>query len=243
MLNLVKAEWAKAFAGRALFYTAGVGIGLSILTTFGYVQEGVKNNADAASITGAVVRTWMALYLFAAIATAIVVTREFTTRTMSRTVLLSGTRGRVFVAKAIVSALLGVVFGLIAVAFGTAMCWVAMPAFDLQPQWDREVTLTAIGVFACSVIASLWGAFLGWIVRNQVASVLTLLVLTLLIEPAIQRIVPDVSAYLFTIALSSLYRDGKPELLSAPLATVVALAWVLVAGLVAGRTLRTRDIT
>jgi ABC-2 type transport system permease protein len=54
--------------------------------------------------------------------------------------------------------------------------------------------------------------------------------------------VPAVGRFTMTIAMSAVYRDGKPELLPIPAASLVIAAWLAVAGLLAFQLVRTRDV-
>lgn len=98
-------------------------------------------------------------------------------------------------------------------------------------------------MFACNVLAAPWGVFIGWIVRHQIGAVGALMALTLLLDPALQRLVPDVAKYLLTIAMSSVYRDVHTDLFSPGTALLVIAGWLGVAGLAAHRLFRSRDIT
>lgn len=62
------------------------------------------------------------------------------------------------------------------------------------------------------------------------------------VEPAIQRLVPDVAQFLFTIALSSVYRDGKPDLLPVGAALGVCAVWIAGLGLAARTSFFRRDV-
>ena len=108
--------------------------------------------------------------------------------------------------------------------------------------WTQEATWTLLGVVASIVLATLWGQALGWIIRTQTAAVLVVVLLVAVLEPAVQHLAPSASKFLFTVALSSLYRDNKPELLDVWPATVVALAWLVALTLGAHHALRARDV-
>jgi hypothetical protein len=101
--------------------------------------------------------------------------------------------------------------------------------------------MTLLGVFLVSALGAPWGVLLGWIIRSQVAAVATLLGLTLIVDEALLRVLPAVGKFTMTIAMSSVYRDGKPELLSIPVALAVITGWLAVAGFAARKLFLTRD--
>lgn len=248
MRNLLVAEWTKATTGRVL---PGLALGAALLsstTAYGYAAMAdpdvePKSPIDLASITGEVVRSWMMVFLFAAIFGAVFVTREYSARTIGRSVLLSAGRGRLLTAKVTVATTVGVLFGLLAVVLGLISAPILLNLVGAHSEFTRDAWLTAAGVFVCCVAASAWGALLGWIIRNQAAAITTVIVLTLLVDPAVQQVVPEASSYLLTIALSALYRDGKPELLDIPWALLVVLGWLAAAFLLARWRLLTHDVS
>ncbi|MFI5765326.1 MULTISPECIES: ABC transporter permease [unclassified Streptomyces] len=245
MRNLIAGETRKALTGRAWWALPLAGAWLCLITTFGYVSGGEKAIADGSTSLAVgqdVARSWMMMFLLAAVFGAVHVTRDYASGTMVRSALLAGSRSRLFGAKLAVSTAAGAVFGLIAAALGAVSVYLGPLPFGLEAAADGETALILVGVFACCTLAAPWGALIGWIVRNQTGAVATLIGLTLLVDPGLQRLVPEVSKYLLTIAMSSVYRDVKPDLLSLPWAYAVIAAW-LAAAFVAGRHLvRTRDI-
>jgi ABC-2 type transport system permease protein len=245
MTDLIISDAMKAVTGRLLPGLALGGILLSGTAAYGYAvaasPDAATGPADLGTVSGQVVRAWMMMFLFAALFGAIHVTREYSAGTIGRSVLVAG-RTRFLAVKTTTSAAVGALFGLVAVTLGLASAQGFLPLVGAHPVWTRDVWLTAAGVFACCVAAGVWGAALGWIIRHQVGAVSVVVFLTLVVEPALQRIVPDVSAYLLTIAMSALYLDGKPELLSVPLALTVVVGWLAAAWLLARRQLLARDI-
>ncbi|GHC51257.1 ABC transporter permease [Streptomyces cinnamoneus] len=247
MRDLLPAEWMKAWAGRTWLICAASGSFMSLLASLGYASDTDKKiteqHMDLATITNDSVRAWMMTFLFASLFGAIFVVREYTAGTIGRSVLLSGTRTRLFAAKALVGTAMGALSGLLAVALAFAATYGALASNGHNPEITRETWLIAAGIFVCNVLAGPWGVLFGWIIRHQVGAVTTLLALTLIVDPALQRLVPDVGKFLMTIAMSSVYRDGKPELLSEPIAFLVIAGWLAAAWFGARKLFLTRDIT
>ena len=180
-----------------------------------------------ALIDADVVRAWMMTFLFSGIFAALYIAREFDSRVINRTVLLTGTRQRVLSTKLLVVAMFGVLFAVLA-AVGAVASALILPGFlGVDIAWSEEATWTLLGVMTCCVLAALWGAGIALCVRHQIVAILIVVGFCLLIDPGVQRIWPEAANGLFTIALSSLYLDPKPDLLAVPLATLVAAAWVI----------------
>ncbi|MGW7415703.1 ABC transporter permease [Streptomyces sp. NPDC054863] len=243
--NVVRGEVRKALTGRQWWILPLAGTFLCLLSTFGFASEGHKAivaGGSAAEVTNNIARAWMMMFLFSSLFGAILVSREYGSGTVGRSVLLAGSRGRLLAAKTAVATLAGTAFGLLALALGALSCAAAGTAYGDAPAFTGETWLILLGCLACSVLAAPWGALLGWIVRHQVASVALIITLTLVVDTGIQALAPEFAKYLLTIAMSSVYRDVKPDLLSVPLAFAVIAAWLAAAYYAAHRLVRTRDI-
>lgn len=221
-------ELLKLRTGRTWWLLLLGGVAMCAVTSIGFAGE-----AGAATVTGgpsahtaAVARTWMMLLLFAALLGASVVTREYAAGTLARTVLTTGSRGRVFLAKLVIGTGAGLAFGLVG-AIGAVVSPAAVMHDPRYPvEWSAEATWTTVGIVASCVLAAAWGVAVGWIVRSATGAALAVVVVVLLVDPGLQRLVPQAASYLFTIALSSIYLDDKPSLLGVPAAVAVALCWI-----------------
>lgn len=246
MRDVLRAEWMKAWTGKAWWVLPAIAVPWILLVCFGTTTEAEEAIAaglvDPAAFTTELVKQWFQMLLFTALLGAVLVSREFHTRTIGRSVLLSGGRGRLFAAKLVVGTLVGAGYAALATGLAAPTAWFFLTTSGLPLTWTRETTLTLAGVFAVGVLGAPWGVLLGWIVRSQVGAVSLVLGLTLLVEPGLQRIFPELSSATFSIALSAIYRDGKPELLPVPWAFVAVAAWLLIAGLLGRHLLVTRDI-
>lgn len=118
MREALLGEWTKAWTGRAWAVLTSIAVFMSLLTSFGYATEGDKSigtgHTGIAAVTDDVVRSWMMTFLFASLFGALLVTREYSSGSISRAVLLTG-RGRLFTAKLVIGAAVGVLSGLLAV--------------------------------------------------------------------------------------------------------------------------------
>ena len=245
MTTIVTIELRKFVVGRATAITLLAGAAMCLLGSYGSLitaqEADLKGLADG-GLTASMVQAWMMMLLFTAILGVLSVTREVSAQTLGRTVLAFGGRTSVFVAKAAAGLVMGLLVGGATAAAATATTAGLLRRGGYELMWTQEATWTLLGVVASIVLATLWGQALGWIIRAQTAAVLVVVLLVVVLEPAVQHLAPGASKFLFTIALSSLYGDKKPELLDVWPATIVALAWVGTLALGAHHTLRARDV-
>ncbi len=243
---VLRGEFTKSTQGLSLPLLVALGVLMSTVTAYGFWEEYrlplEAGLMERSFVTSEVVRAWMMIYLFAGIAGAQYVTREFRGKVIARTVLAARSRATVFAAKAVVTVVIGLGFGAVATlgAVASALLW--PPASAGGPQWSRDAVLSIVGIVVCCVAAALFGAFLGWVVRSQVAAVAIVIILTVMIEPAVQRLWPEGGNALFTIALSAIYRDSHDGLLAIPAAAGVAAGWLVVLGTVGWVLFRRRDV-
>ncbi|NGO46562.1 hypothetical protein [Streptomyces ureilyticus] len=244
LVQASRAELTKVTTGRALIGSLAGGALWCALTGYGYYTQGRDNAAAMASgaVTGDIIRGWMMLLLFSAISCALIVTREVSGQTLARTVLSYGGRGQVFLTKLVAAVCTSALFAVVAAGGALANYALAARSSEQDLVWNGECTKTLLGTVVCVMLSGMFGLMVGWLVRNQTLAVITVLVLMLGIEPAVQRLVPEVAQFLFTIALSSLYRDPKPDLLPIWAAFAVSLLWIVLLAVAARTNLRRRDI-
>lgn len=246
---VLRAEWRKLWSGRAwwVFAVAAIVWCGYIAYSFGALEvnppEGVPaSDPDPAALTALVARQWFQMHLVTSLLAAMAVTREYSASTITRSVLLAGTRERLFAAKLVAALGMGVLYGLLAAVGGLASAWVVLGVLDVPPTASRELVTTLIGLLVISALAALWGSLLGWLFRHPVVTIVVLLITTLMIDPLLQTISAEAFSWTFSIVLSAIYLDGKDGLLSLPVAYLTAGAWLLAAGAGAAVLLRRRDV-
>ncbi|MFF4426713.1 ABC transporter permease [Streptomyces sp. NPDC001549] len=246
MREVLNAEWLKAWSGRTWWIMGALGVFLGLLGSSGAAavadQQIDSGATDAAAATAELIRSWFSVLLASVLFGALFVSREYNTGAISRSVLLCGSRTRLLAAKTIVGTAMGVVFALLAAVLAPISLWGFFTLFGMDVQWSGEATLTLLGVFAVVTLAVPWGVLLGWIIRNQAASVTLVLVVTLFVDETLFRVLPAVGKFTMGIAMGAVYRDAKPEMLSIPLALLVIAGWLVLAGWAARRLLVTRDV-
>ena len=244
MNGAVRSEIDKMLTGRVLPVLLATGALLCGVSAFGYLSIGERAAGwDGAGVTDNIVRSWMMMTLFSALAGAMAVTREFAGGSMAGSVLAAGGRAAVLRAKLAATVVVGAGFAVLTM-LAAVVSAVSMTGLRGHPVvWTQDITRTLVGVGACVILAALWGQAIGWLVRHQTAAVLVVVVLVVGLEPAVQRLAPAASGYLFTIALSSIYRDPRPDLLPVGVAVLVAVGWILVLGLAGRRSFERRELS
>ncbi|MER7660631.1 MULTISPECIES: ABC transporter permease [unclassified Streptomyces] len=247
MREVLNAEWLKAWSGRTWWIMAALAVFMGLLGSSGAAavadQQIDSGATDAAAATAELIRSWFSVLLASVLFGALFVSREYNTGAINRSVLLCGSRTRLLAAKTIVGTAMGLIFALLAAGLAPLSLWGFFTLFGMDVQWSGEATLTLLGVFTVAALAAPWGVLLGWIIRNQAASVTLVLVVTLFVDETLFRVLPAVGKFTMGIAMGAVYRDAKPEMLSIPLALLVIAGWLVLAGYSARRLLVTRDIT
>ncbi|PID97206.1 MAG: ABC transporter permease [Actinomycetales bacterium] len=224
----------------------GAAVLMAGLTAYGWTTLTVSPSNGLAltpeTLAGEIVRSWMTVFLFAGIFAALLYTRDAGSGGLARSVLAAGSRQRLFAVKMAAATIVGLGFGVLAVvgAVGSTFGLARWQQVDIE--WTSEVTWTALGVFLTCPLAALFGLAVGMIVRNTAGAIGVLLVTTLLLEPGLQRLAPEQAKYLFTIALSGVYRDHG-QVLSMASGAITAGLWIAVLAIVARYRLMTRDVT
>lgn len=240
--------------GAYMAFLAGV-LGFALAT--GDSMTGSGAALSPAEITGSVYTLATALgYVFPLVVGALIMTNEFRHQTATPTFLFEPRRHVVLLAKLVVGALIGLLFGLAGV-IGTLATGLPVLAFkDVPLRLDDSGTWVAI---VLSVVAlSIWcmiGVGLGSVLTNQVAAIITILAFTQFVEPIVRlglsafdatapiaRFLPGAAAE--SIAGSSFYSAGSSvELLGRLPGALVMLAYVVVLATIGLRTTLRRDIT
>lgn len=164
--------------------------------------NGLKNN-PAAPLSDpvtqrAVFSSAVSGYLFSAVVGIILITTEFRHFTSRPTFLIEPRRARVIVAKLLVAAGVGVVYGVgcVATAIAISLPWFAAKGVSIHWVGDGLVVTLVGAVFAIAVFA-LVGVGVGVLVRSQVAAVIAALAYLFVAEPLLAVIPVVKEAYRF----------------------------------------------
>ncbi|MGN8245974.1 ABC transporter permease [Cellulomonas soli] len=195
-------------------------------------------------------------YVFPLVVGALSVSSEYRHQTITPTFLAEPRRTVVLLAKVVVGAVLGVLFGLVgtgaAVAAGAGVLGaLGEPTMlDLASTW-RTLALSVLAL----AVWSLLGVAFGLVLTNQVAVVVVLLAFTQFVEPVLRFVLAvtswggSVAAYLpgaagEAISGGSFYSEtGLSELLPWWQGLLVLLGYALVLALIGRWTTFRRDVT
>jgi len=165
--------------------------------------------------------------LFAGLVGAMAITAEIRYGTIRPTFLVSPRRGPVIAAKLAVSALAGLVFGLLAEALmaGTTTAALSARGIDNQLGSGDHLKLLAGGTAAAALWATI-GLGVGALVRNQVGTLVGLCAWILLIENLL-TFVPGPARY--TPGAAGLALAGRPDELPAAAGALVLVLYAVAA--------------
>ncbi len=194
MRRLVAGEFHKLFTTWLWLWLLAASIALTVL----YAGLAIAFSADPDNVAPPLSSAAGQRVLFSvgqgagalvAVLAAIGITGEFRHRTATATFLATPRRGRVVTAKLVAYGLVGAAYGLACVAatVATAVPWLASRGIDV-PLTGNGIPTTLAGVVAAVAIFGLVGVGLGALVRDQVATVVTLLVYLFVAEPILTRI-------------------------------------------------------
>lgn len=245
MRDLVGAEWRKIWTGKAWWSLAVTAFLLCVLADAGYLQQELDKGAAAGTdgqLTNTLVQGWFMVELAAALVGMLLVTREFGSGAICRSVLLGGSRARLLTAKLLAGAASGAVFAIGTGVVAAVSPWVFLAGRDQRPDWSMTTTWTLLGVMLVVLAGALWGILLGMVIRQQVVAVVVLLLSTWLVSGGLLRLAPDVGKFTIDEAMAAVYRSGDAGVLSIPWALVVIAAWIVAAGVAARGLFLRRDL-
>jgi hypothetical protein len=168
--------------------------------------------------------------LFAALAGAMTITAEIRHGTIRPTFLVTPRRGPVMAAKLAVSAVAGIVFGLLAEALMAAGTSAALWARGIPNHLGTGdyMQLLAGGTAAAALWATI-GLGVGALIRNQVATLVGLCAWMLLVENLLLPLVPDAGRFTPGAAGLALAGSVADELLTAAPAALVLVLYATAA--------------
>ena len=169
---------------------------------------------------------------------------EFRFGLADQTFLSTPRRGKVVAAKAVVYGLLGTGFGVVnaVVALATAWIWLTAKGDGLPFGQSLLWSILGGGVASAALFAIL-GVGIGALLRNQVVTIVAVLVVQTAVEPAILGASTGVGRLMPSIAAEGLRRFPDGDLLSMGPAAAVLAAWCAVALAAGFVRMRRADVT
>jgi hypothetical protein len=237
MTRLVRAEWRKVMSiklgwGMLLGAMALAALGVVAQIASNGVRGGVQLPLSDASVQKSIAASASSAYLFSIVVGIILITTEFRHFTSRPTFLIEPRRGFVIVAKMLVAAVVGIIYGIVCALLTAAIMIPWLGAKGDTIHWIAGGVLESL-VSAVVVIAifAVVGIGLGVLIRNQITAVIGALAYLFVLEPLVQIIpvVKDVYPYLPGAAASAITGAGRSgsSLLVPWAGGVVLLGWGL----------------
>jgi hypothetical protein len=238
MIRLLRAEWRKVTTVKLGW---GMLLGAMAIAALFVVVQIASNGAarsvalplTAASTQRSIAATASSAYLFSVVVGIILITTEFRHFTSRPTFLIEPRRGLVIIAKIVVAALVGVIYGIACAVVTAAIMIPWFAAKGITIGWiDNGVLQSLIGDIIVIAIFAVVGIGVGVLIRNQIAAVIGTLIYLFLIEPLV-NIVPVVqNAYPYlpgaaAAAITGSTRGLGSSQLDALEGGLVLLAWGL----------------
>jgi ABC-2 type transport system permease protein len=242
MTRLLHAEWRKVTTTRLWWGMLLGAIAFSTIDVVAQIAANGSARSEQLPLTNpATQRSIFAAgssgYLFSLIVGIIVITTEFRHNTSRPTFLIEPRRERVIAAKLAVMAFLGLLYAVASIAVSSAVALIWLGARGVGVEWAAaSLALVLLGNVGVVAIYAVVGVGVGVLVRNQVAALISSLMVIIFIEP-IAGIVPGVKdAYKFfpegasraiTGAGGASTSTNQAPLLSAWQGTLLLLGWGL----------------
>ena len=242
MKRLIRTEWLKLASTRGPWVVIVVLFALTALITpfaMGEIGQGESSaTADAreALAIGPGFLTALVLLLLGALAAA----GEFQHRTVITTYLITPRRGRILAAKLIAHATLGAVVAAVGVAIAFPIVLFMADSDGVHVASSAYVTGLALAIIGAGALASVCGVAAGSILRHQTASIILILVWTLLVEKLFGGFFPPVLPFGAILAAIGMAGDDGPGILAS---FAVLTSWAGALVLLARYRFITRDVT
>jgi ABC-type transport system involved in multi-copper enzyme maturation permease subunit len=182
--------------------------------------------------------------LFAALIGVMAITGEFRHGTIRPTFVVTPHRSRVIVAKVLSSLLMGVLFGLAAIALSFGIGYAVLAVRDIPLALSTGDVLWL--VLGTPVLTAGWAALgvgFGAILRNQVFAVIGLIVWAMIIDNLIRGLVPTVGGYTPVGASAAIIADPADYVLSAAAGGLLLFGYVAVFVAAGALLVAHRDVT
>jgi len=241
MNRLIRTEWLKLATTRGPWAViAGVLALTALITPFAMADIGQGDASRAADAREALaIGPGFLSALMLLIIGALAAAGEFHPRSIVSTSLITPRRGRVLAAKLIAHASLGAVVSAIGVAISFPIVLVMARGEDLTVASNAHLAGVGVAMVAVGALSAMAGVAAGSIMRHQTATIVVILVWTLLVEKLFGGFFPPILPFGAIMAAVGLAGDDGPSI-AASLALLTA--WVGVFTLAATRVIK-RDVT
>lgn len=191
MINLLRSEVRKVTSVKLGWGMLLGAMALAALETVAQIaSNGIRGSVALPLSSGATQKSVAAsasrAYLFSIVVGIILITTEYRHFTSRPTFLIEPRRGLVIVAKMVVAALVGIIYGVICAALTAAIMIPWFGAKGITIGWiDHGVLQSLISAVIVIAIFAVVGIGIGALVRNQIAAVIGALVYLFVLEPLV----------------------------------------------------------
>jgi len=241
MTALLGAELIKLRTTRTFAALAGAALAFSLLAVVlgASTQNYAQHPTDLHTLFTSDISS-----VFILLVGAIGMTGEWRHRTITGSILAAPDRVRLLAAKTLAYALAGIVLSL---AVTAAIMLTGTLILESRDQPTLDLAGLADLLWRNVAVAALLGALgvgIGALLRNQIATVVGLLVVALALEPALLAQLPDIERFGPLLgAPTGILGVSRDTLLAPGPAVLVSIAWAAAAFAGAGALLRHRDLT
>jgi ABC-2 type transport system permease protein len=231
VIRVIGAELLKLRTTRTFWALAGSAVGLVLLIVM--LSLALDDGLDTEQEVSDLLSTAGLSGLLTLVLGVVVGAGEYRHGTIAATLLVTPNRLRAVAAQVIACGLGGLAIALAAVACALAISLPWLSAKDALIPGAGDLAGDLVGGIAYAGLAAALGAALGALLRNQVAAVVSILVLIFVLEPAVAALLNDVAPFTLTglgAAMSGATGDDGTDLLAPG---VAALVWACYAALLA----------
>ena len=242
MTRLVNAELLKLRTTRTFWALAGSAAGLVLLIVVLtlIIDDQLSSSEEVEDLLSAGGLAGLLTLVLGVVAAA----GEYRHGTVASTLLVTPQRLRAVGAQVIASLAGGLFVGVATcvVIAAIALPWLSSKDVTLLPAGDTLELFLGITLFAG--LAGALGAALGALMRNQVAAVVSVLVLLFVLDPTLSALVEDVAPFMLSGLSTSMAGgdDSSVDLLPRGVAAAVWAGYVLVSAVLAAVLTDRRDI-
>ena len=170
---------------------ASILAGAGIATLLAFIGVNVERSpldfSQSKHLTAVVGSTATLTFTIVTIIGVIIVTSEYQSSTIGQTLLANPHRGVVSAAKFVWAGLSGLLVGVVSSVLTIVGLWLVLGStpqgFDPT---TSEIAMTLLGILVITVVWSIIGAGIGALVRDQLVAVITVIVVTQVIEPLVR---------------------------------------------------------
>jgi ABC-type transport system involved in multi-copper enzyme maturation permease subunit len=243
LIRVIAAELLKLRTTRTFWALAGSAIGLVLLIVV--LTLALDDHLDTEQDVTDLISTAGLSGLLTLVLGVVVGAGEYRHGTIAATLLVTPNRLRAVAAQVIACFIGGLAISLAAVAgaMTIALPWLSAKGVPLPSAGELAGDL--IGGVGYAGLAAALGAALGALLRNQVAAVVSLLVLIFVVDPVIAGLLEDVAPFTLTglgAAMSGASGDDNTDLLSPGVAAVVWAGYASLLAVLAAISTSRRDI-